>query len=167
MQHALMTQRCQANGAFAGLGPSSLLRGELALHIGKITHRTDVNAKEVHCRKEVLNSWANHWVARRALRFTSAHFGRRVNPCSIQGTDDNQCPAMATEPRELRSGQRKPGGGRGGSDHGCHGRGESVLAGGRTKNVEHRFGGGGASSVRGRGGEDCAQAVFVDREKIQ
>ena len=94
-------------------------------------------------------------------------FGWRIDPCGIQSTDDNQYPAMATEPRELRSGKRKPSGGRGGSDHSCHGRVECVLAGVRTKNVEHRFGGGGASSVRGRGGEDCAQAVFVDRQEIQ
>ena len=74
---------------------------------------------------------------------------------------------MAVEPSDLRFGQRKSGDGRDGSNHGRHGRIECVLAGLGVKNIEHFFDCGAAGRMRGRRGGDRAEALFVDRQKIQ
>lgn len=92
---------------------------------------------------------------------------RRMDLCGVQSTGENEDPAAAAEPTDLRLGERKSGGGRGGSYHGRHGRVERVLTGAGAKDIEHRFDRCGAIGVRRRRGKDCAEAVFVDWQKIQ
>ena len=91
----------------------------------------------------------------------------RIDPSGAQPTGDNQCPRTATEPGNLRLGQRNPAGAWGGSDHGCHGRVEREMAGVNAKNIVYCLDGGNAGGMRGRGGKDLAKNVFVDGQQIQ